>query len=117
MDGLPPKFKPFTKMKVLVALEPTPQLVDQKTDITAFAPLPFTTGVTVANEKVADLTVAAGLGPDMGMFEGKRLRKEQKEQGAADEGPALPDFLIRATAMAKKKKTKVSGKSSRRAWP
>ena len=61
MDGLPPKFRPFTKMRVVLALESTPQLADQKTDITAFAPKPFTTGITAADEKVADLTAAAGI--------------------------------------------------------
>ena len=55
MDGLPPKFRPFTKMRVVLALESTPQLAEQKTDITAFAPKPFTTGITVADEKVAKL--------------------------------------------------------------
>ncbi len=114
MDGLPPKFRPFTKMRVVLALESTPQLADQKTDITAFAPKPFTTGITAADEKVADLTAAAGIDADLGMFKGKRARKEQKQQKEerADEAAALPDFLVRATAASKRKKTVVSGKSA-----
>ena len=115
MDGLPPKFRPFTKMRVVLALEPTPQLADQKTDITAFAPKPFTTGLNALDVKVADLTEAAGLDTDVGMFKGKRLRKEQKgqkEERVDDVAAALPEFLVRATAASKRKKTVVSGKSA-----
>ena len=43
----PPKFTPFTKMKVVLALEATPVPIDQHTDLTAFAGQPFrAAGVT-----------------------------------------------------------------------
>jgi hypothetical protein len=37
----PPKFKPFTKTKVVLSLEPTPMLADQQSDITAVVKTDF----------------------------------------------------------------------------
>ena len=48
MDGVPPKFTPFKKLKVALALEPTPMPIDEKTDLTAFSPTPFRTGLGAA---------------------------------------------------------------------
>jgi len=43
MDGVPPKFIPFKKLKVALALEATPMPIDEKTDLTALSPTPFRT--------------------------------------------------------------------------
>ena len=37
----PPKFKPFTKTKVVLSLEQTPMLADQRSDITAIVKTGF----------------------------------------------------------------------------
>jgi N-glycosidase YbiA len=122
MDGQPPKFKPFKRTRVVLALEPTPQLVDQKTDITAFVPKPFTTGLTDADVDVADLTAAAA--PVTGLDEPAMFKKKRGKKADYDDEPlgidivkrekkvpstALPDVLLRATLGAKKTKVKVSG--------
>ena len=95
---------------MVLSLEPTPQLADQKTDITAFVPKPFTTGLTDTAIQAADLTATVapltGL-EETGMFKKKR---EKGAKAAVAASTALPDVLLRATLGAKKKKeVKVSG--------
>ena len=50
----PPKFAPFTKMKVVLALEATPAPIDQHTDLTAFAGQPFRAAGEVTERDAAD---------------------------------------------------------------
>ena len=113
MDGQPPKFKPFKRTRVVLALEATPQPADQKTDITAFAVKAFTTGLTDADTDLADAIAAAA--PVTGLDEPAMFKKKREKKGDAlgtkkPVSTALPDVLLRATLGAKKKKeVKVSG--------
>jgi ribA/ribD-fused uncharacterized protein len=56
----PPKFKPFTKTKVALALEATPLPIDQNTDLTAFVPQPFRAPVT--DDSVSSMAVPTMFG-------------------------------------------------------
>ena len=70
-----PKFKAFTKMKVVLALEQTPLPIEQKTDLTALVPTRFRDGAGGTSEQggvaVAEEELAAG--PEM--FKKKRDKK------------------------------------------
>ena len=111
MEGVPPKFAPFKKTKVVLSLEDTPMPVDQKTDLTAHPTLAFR---------------AAGAGTETGeeveaaaeplMF-GKKAKKAAtsgatsaatsaatKKPRVAQSDEALPEFLKRAKAAEDRKK-------------
>jgi hypothetical protein len=119
MDGLPPKFKPFTKTRVVLSLEPTPMPIDQKGDLTAHVPKPFVTGmageVEVAEGDAGAVATEQPVEPQM--F-GKR--KREKKIAVPGEGVvpattaaavpgALPDILLRVKVAADKK-TKAAAK-------
>lgn len=122
MEGVPPKFAPFKKTRVVLALESEPMPIDQKTDLTAHATKPFRAaeGGGAETDEQADAAV------EPLMFGKKRARalKEGAEgssetiakpraskigQSGADE--ALPEFLRRAKAAddRKKKRERASG--------
>ena len=119
MDGVPPKFTPFKKLKVALALEPTPMPIDEKTDLTAFSPTPFRTGLG-AVAGVADPSGAAGLAgglselpEELEMFAGRKRAKKAPATAKAPKEP-IPEAIARIKAvtgaMAKaKSKAKASG--------
>ena len=106
-----PKFAPFKKLRVVLALETTPAPIDEKTDITTFAPLPFKTAQQgdgqVLETEAGAMAPLEEPGVEPLMF-GKRKRvKKAVTEGAVSkevELPgALPDFLVRAKAVAENK--------------
>ena len=126
MEGVPPKFAPFKKLKVALVLEPVPLSIDQNTDITALVPTPFRTGG-------ADLELpgAAGAGgaegaegaggaegaegaKELEMF-GKRKKKASEPTGAPrapKQKEPIPEAIARIKATVAKKKEKGPGKAS-----
>ena len=118
MEGVPPKFAPFKKTRVVLALEKDePMPVDQKTDLTAYATKTFRAAEGGGAETGEEADAAVALEPLM--FGKKKVRalkegvKEAKGAKAAaliaDE--ALPEFLRRAKAAddRKKKRERASG--------
>lgn len=75
-EVVPPKFKPFTKMRVLLTLEPTPAPMDHATDILSAQPVTFRTG---AAEPAAGAEVPGGL----------QMFGKKKREGAAG-APGVP---------------------------
>ena len=114
MDGVPPKFAPFKKLKVALALEPTPMPIDEKTDLTAFSPTPFRTGG--AEPGLRGEGDATELPEELEMF-ARRKREKKATIGAkapVKEKEPIPEAIARIKAvtgaMAKaKSKAKASG--------
>ena len=107
MEGVPPKFAPFKKTRVVLALEDTPMPIDQKTDLTAHVEKPFRAeGVGSGGDEDAD--AAAQIEPMM--FSKKQKREGVAEARAtrlskiAETDAALPDFLRRAKVAEDKKR-------------
>ena len=120
MDAIPkvtaPIFAPFKKLRVVLALEATPAPIDEKTDITTFAPIAFKTGqqgdggVLETEGGAAVALQEPGVEPLM-FGKRKRVKKSVIADAAAEPTTtqlpgALPDFLLRTKAIAEKKKTK-----------
>ena len=81
----PPKFKPFTKTKVVLSLEQTPMLADQQTDITAIVK----TGFRDATGQGPDSDVK---GPEADIVEAPKMfaKKRDKKAPIAIGIPGLP---------------------------
>jgi ribA/ribD-fused uncharacterized protein len=110
MEGVPPKFAPFKKTRVVLALESEPMPIDQKTDLTAHATKAF----RAAEGGGAETGEQADAAVEPLMFGKKRTRLPKEgvqEVKAADD--ALPEFLRRAKAAddRKKKRERASGTS------
>jgi ribA/ribD-fused uncharacterized protein len=94
----PPKFKPFTRTKVYLALEATPLPIDQHTDLTAFAGKPFRGAdgkVTGASEATGEATEAT----EAPRMFGKKKRAEPAKRAPVApnvSGMAFPGLLAKA---------------------
>ena len=98
----PPKFKPFTKTKVVLSLEPTPKPIDEKTDLTATAATPFRDAVGQGPKAeiqgpAADEVVAV---TEPSMF-GKKGKKAKKVPSSVV--PGTPSALAAFPGLVKKK--------------
>ena len=92
----PPKFKPFTRTKVVLALEPTPLPIDQKTDITAIVPTAFrdAEGQGPA-QSMAAAEGALASGPEdlaPGMFKALKKKRATVAAQPVDATAGMPDF-------------------------
>jgi ribA/ribD-fused uncharacterized protein len=111
MEGVPPKFAPFKKTRVVLALEDTPMPIDQKTDLTAHATQAF----RAAEGGGAETGEEADAAVEPLMFGKKRDRAlkevKPKDKKVAESDEALPEFLKRAKAAddRKKKRERASG--------
>jgi ribA/ribD-fused uncharacterized protein len=120
MEGVPPKFAPFKKTRVVLALEDTPMPIDQKTDLTAHPTKAF----RAAEGGGAETGEEADAAVEPLMFGKKRTRALKAAEGDASEAKpraskigdlgadeALPEFLRRAKAAddRKKKRERASG--------
>ena len=120
MDAIPkvvaPKFTPFKKLRVVLALEPTPMPIDEKTDITTFAAKPFTSAMQGEGEVLETRDGAVlplqepGVEPMM-FGKRKKVKAVVDTRGPAATGApvaelpgAIPDFLSRMKAITDKKK-------------
>ena len=95
----PPKFKAFTKTKVVLSLESTPLPVEQNTDLTAHVKTPF----RAATGSEADFTEGASGPEGPEMFKRKLDKKPKAARGTVTQaGPGTSEFIGMAT---KAKKT------------
>ena len=102
MEGVPPKFAAFKKLKVVLALESTPMPIDEKTDLTSFSPTPFRTG-----------TIEPPIDGESHVAEELEMFVKRKRAKAAEKEP-VPEAIsrIKATQLAvakAKSKAKASG--------
>ena len=113
MDGVPPKFTPFKKLKVALALEPTPMPIDEKTDLTAFSPTPFRTGV-VTEPGMDGLKGHEGIAEEFEMFGRRKREKKAGEPAKVLKKEPIPEAVARIKAVQSavskaKSKAKASG--------
>ena len=121
MEGVPPKFAPFKKTRVVLALEKDEPLpIDQKTDLTAHATKEFRAAEGGGAETDEQADAAVALEP---LMFGKKQKRALKEGEVVEAKPraskialqvadeALPEFLRRAKAAddRKKKRERASG--------
>ena len=109
MEGVPPKFAPFKKTRVVLALEDTAMPIDQKTDLTAHATKPFRAAEGGGAETVEQADAALAIEPLMfgkkrarALKEGAKVKEVKIAELGSDE--ALPEFLKRAKAADERKK-------------
>ena len=108
----PPKFKAFSKTKVVLAIEPTPQPID---DLTSVVPTPFRDSVGQGpavglQGPGADEVFAVAPEAQVPEMFGKKKRKDKKQ--AASAVPGMPGALSEfpgITARKKKPAKKVPG--------
>jgi ribA/ribD-fused uncharacterized protein len=81
MDGLPPKFAPFKKTKVVLRIEATPSPSDQHTDLTAIVSQRFTPGGQV-EVILGDETQEQSEADQM--FVNKKTKKPKEARGAIE---------------------------------
>ena len=98
----PPKFKPFTKTKVVLSLEPTPKAIDVKTDLTVISATPFRDAIGQGPDSeiqgpAADEVVAV---TEPSMF-GKKGKKAKKVPDSSV--PGTPGALSAFPGLLKKK--------------
>ena len=114
MEGVPPKFAPFKKTRVVLALEDTAMPIDQKTDLTAHPTKPFRAAEGGGAETVEQADAALAIEPLMfGKKRTRALKEDAEVKGVkiAESDEALPEFLKRAKAAyeRKKKRERASG--------
>lgn len=112
MEGVPPKFAPFKKTRVVLALEDTAMPIDQKTDLTAHATKPFRAAEGGGAETGEEADAALAVEPLMfGKKRARALKEGVAPVALVGSDEALPEFLKRAKAAddRKKKRERASG--------
>ena len=99
-SGIVPKFKPFTKTKVSLALEATPQPLEIKTDIATFHPRKFRDAEGASADEGRGEVDGEPVQAEPEMFKKRQREQREAEPRAPRAKPDAADLAARAAARA-----------------